>query len=58
MQFSLYVDKIIDRIDLQRDAYSREQDIPATLYEVYARQRKELLALKEQFGPVVNVDNL
>jgi phosphoenolpyruvate carboxykinase (GTP) len=58
MQFSLYVDKIIDRIDLQRDAYSKEPGIPETLYEVYARQRKELLSLKEQFGPVVRVENL
>ncbi|MFW2367075.1 MAG: phosphoenolpyruvate carboxykinase (GTP) [Desulforhopalus sp.] len=57
-QFSLYIDKIVDRIDLQRDAYSKEQGIPETLYEVYGRQREELLALKEQFGPIVTVEKL
>ncbi|MGW8193803.1 MAG: phosphoenolpyruvate carboxykinase (GTP) [Desulforhopalus sp.] len=57
MQFSLYIDKIVDRLDLQRDAYSKDADVPATLFEVYSRQRKELLELKEQFGPVVATDN-
>lgn len=58
MQFSLYIDKIIARIDLQREAYSKEADIPQTLFDVYESQKNELLQLKEQFGPIVNVDQL
>ncbi len=58
MQFSLYIDKIIDRIDLQKNAYSKENDIPAKLYEIYDKQRSELVALKEQRGSVVTMDQL
>jgi phosphoenolpyruvate carboxykinase (GTP) len=58
MQFSLYIDKIVDRIDLQRNAYSKEADIPAKLFEVYEKQRKELLQMKEKFGAVVNMNML
>jgi len=58
MQFSLYIDKIIARIDLQRDAYSKEAEIPAKLFEIYARQKDELSALKEKYGSVVPVDAL
>lgn len=56
MQFSLYVDKIIARIDLQREAYSKEIGIPQTLFDVYETQKNELLRLKEEYGPVVSVD--
>ncbi len=55
-QFSLYIDKIVARIDLQSAAYSKEADIPATLFDVYDRQKKELLQLKEKFGPIVPID--
>ena len=55
-QFSLHIDKIVDRVDLQRTAYSKEADIPATLFEVYEKQKIELLQLKEKFGPVVSTD--
>ncbi|TKB23569.1 phosphoenolpyruvate carboxykinase (GTP) [Desulfopila sp. IMCC35006] len=58
MQFSLYVDKIVDRLELQKQAYSKEPDIPAILFEIYQNQTKELLELKEKFGPVIAMDNL
>lgn len=58
MQFSLYVDKIVERIDLQRNAYSKEAEIPAKLFEVYKKQRTELLQLKEKYGAIVSVDKL
>jgi phosphoenolpyruvate carboxykinase (GTP) len=58
MQFALYVDKIVERLDLQRAAYSKEANIPVKLFEVYEKQRAELLQLKEKFGPVVAIDNL
>ena len=58
MQFSLYVDNIIGRIELQTEAYSKEEGIPPTLFEVYQKQKSELLALKAKYGPVVSVDQL
>ncbi|MDP3479033.1 MAG: phosphoenolpyruvate carboxykinase (GTP) [Desulfoprunum sp.] len=58
MQFALYVDKIIDRIDMQRAAYSKEADIPQQLFEIYSRQKTELTILREKFGPVVAIDSL
>ena len=58
MQFALYVDKILERIELQKEAYSKEADIPARLFDIYGRQKKELEALKEKFGAVVAIDDL
>ncbi len=53
MQFSLYVDKMLARIELQQEAYGKEEDLPATLFEVYAEQRAGLEELKAKFGSVV-----
>lgn len=58
MQFALYVDKIVDRLNLQREAYSKEPEVPQTLFDIYDSQINELLALKEQFGPIVLMDKL
>jgi len=56
MQFTLYVDNIVHRIDLQTEAYSRENNIPTQLFNVYRKQKEELLKLKERFGPRVQVE--
>lgn len=58
MQFALYVDNILNRIDLQTEAYSKEENIPAKLFEVYEQQKAELLALKEKHGSIVTIENL
>ena len=52
-QFSLYIDNIIARIDMQEEAYGKEENIPDRLFEVLKKQRQELLELKEKFGPIV-----
>lgn len=52
-QFSLYVDNIISRIDLQVEAYGKEESIPQKLFDVLDEQKKGLLELKAQYGPVV-----
>jgi phosphoenolpyruvate carboxykinase (GTP) len=52
-QFSLYLDNIIRRIDLQAEAYGREEGIPVRLFEILDEQKKGLLALKGTFGSVV-----
>ena len=53
MQFSIYVDNIVKRIDLQHEEYSKEKKIPAKLFEIYAQQKSALLALKEKFGNII-----
>lgn len=39
-QFSLYVDNILARIDLQTTAYAKEENIPPRLFEVLKEQRE------------------
>ncbi|MBF0468939.1 MAG: phosphoenolpyruvate carboxykinase (GTP) [Desulfamplus sp.] len=53
-QFSLYVDNILSRLDLQIDAYSKEKGIPETLFNVLNLQKKELLSLKSRSGAVIS----
>jgi len=52
-QFSLYIDNILARIDLQVDAYGKEENLPRRLFEVLNEQRDGLLALKERYGSKV-----
>ena len=51
--FSLYIDHIVKRIDLQTEAYGRESNIPPALFDIYKKQREELTELKNRFGSVV-----
>jgi phosphoenolpyruvate carboxykinase (GTP) len=57
-QFSLYVDNILARLDLQIEAYGKERDIPSRLFAVLTDQREALSALKKQFGSVVSPEDL
>jgi phosphoenolpyruvate carboxykinase (GTP) len=57
-QFAFYVDNIIARIDLQAEAYRREEGVPAKLFEVYEEQRKGLEALKAKYGPIISAEQL
>ena len=57
-QFSLYIDNIVSRIDLQLDAYSKEERIPENLFTILRKQHKGLLLLRETYGPVVSPDQL
>ena len=56
--FSLYIDNIVSRIDLQLEAYGKEEKIPERLFTILRKQRKELLLLRETHGPVVSPDQL
>ncbi|MGD9242181.1 MAG: phosphoenolpyruvate carboxykinase (GTP) [Desulfobacterales bacterium] len=49
-QFSLYIDNILARIELQINAYGKEESLPRRLFEVLNKQRDGLLALKEKYG--------
>ena len=57
-QFSLYVENILETINLQKEAYSEERNVPWRLFEIYDQQMIELEALKEKYGPIVNVEQL
>ena len=55
-QFSLYIDKILARIDLQYDAFKKDDNIPDKLFEIYDWQKKDLLDMKEKYGSVVSME--
>jgi phosphoenolpyruvate carboxykinase (GTP) len=57
-QFSLYVDNIIGRIDLQIEAYGKEANIPQKLFDILKKQRQELTELKDKFGSVIKPQQL
>jgi phosphoenolpyruvate carboxykinase (GTP) len=57
-QFSLYIENIIKRIDLQSDAYKKDENVPDKLFKIYDEQKKGLLALKEKYGSIVTPDQL
>ena len=57
-QFSLYVNNIIARIDLQIEAYGKEPDIPVRLFEVLKEQKEGLVALRDKYGPIVTPSQL
>ena len=57
-QFSLYIDKILARIDLQYQAFKVEEGIPDRLFEIYDEQKAQLLELKEKYGDVVFPDQV
>ena len=52
-QFSLYIDNIVARIDLQIEAYGKDPKTPSRLFEILRAQREGLLALRAEYGPVV-----
>jgi len=56
--FSLYIDNIVARINLQVEAYSKEKNIPANLFEVLKKQKEGLLKLKEAYGPIVTPEQI
>jgi phosphoenolpyruvate carboxykinase (GTP) len=57
-QFAFHIDNIIGRIDLQEEAYKKEENVPAKLFEVYEEQRAGLEGLKAKYGSVVSVEHL
>jgi phosphoenolpyruvate carboxykinase (GTP) len=57
-QFSIYVDNIMSRITLQREAFGQEENLPAELFQVYDEWAKGLGALKEKHGAIVTPDKL
>jgi phosphoenolpyruvate carboxykinase (GTP) len=57
-QFSLYIDNILRRINLQIEAYQKEEGVTQRLFTVYEEQKEGLERLKEWFGPIVTPEQL
>jgi phosphoenolpyruvate carboxykinase (GTP) len=57
-QFSIYIDNILARIELQREAFGKEKNLPEKLFKVYDEWTTGLLELKEAYGNVVTPDKL
>ncbi len=57
-QFSLYVDNIIARIDMQVQAYAKEPNISEKLFDILKDQKEGLLRLKNRYGSVITPSQL
>ena len=57
-QFSLYIDNIIARIDMQVEAYKKEINIPEIYFETQAKKKARLNELKSAKGAIVVPDQL
>jgi phosphoenolpyruvate carboxykinase (GTP) len=57
-QFSLYLDNIVARIDLQIKAYEKEKGAPDKLFKILNEQKEGLLKLKQIYGPLVTPDDI
>ncbi len=57
-QFSLYLDNISARIEMQIKAYMKENGDFSKLFEILKEQRQGLIELKEKFGNIVTPDQL
>ena len=57
-QFSLYADNILGRIDLQIEAYGKEDNVPPKFFDLLKAQRSALQALKDKYGSVITPTQL
>ena len=57
-QFSFYIDNIVSRLDLQDEAFKKDERVPERIFKIYADQKAGLLALKAKYGSVVSVEKL
>lgn len=56
-QFSIYVDHIVARIELQEVAYGKEKGIPARLFDILAAQKEQLQEWKKTRGAIILPDD-
>ncbi|MEA2037980.1 MAG: phosphoenolpyruvate carboxykinase domain-containing protein, partial [Nanoarchaeota archaeon] len=57
-QFSLYIDNIIARIDMQIEAYKKEVNVPEIYFETQNKKKERLEKLKSSKGSIVTPDQL
>jgi len=57
-QFSLYIDNILARTVMQKEAYSKNPSTPKRLFKVLDEQQEGLMKLREKFGHVIKPSQL
>lgn len=57
-QFSLYLDNIVSRLEMQMESYSKEENISKKLFDLLSAQQEKLSKLKETYGPIVEPQQL
>jgi len=57
-QFSLYIDNILARIVMQKEAYGKNPSTPKRLFNVLDEQQEGLMKLREKFGHIVKPSQL
>ena len=57
-QFSLYVDNLIERIDMSMTEFSKEKGMPDAFFHVLMTWRRDLIALKASEGRIVTPDRM
>jgi len=58
MQFAFYVDKILNRLDMQTEAYGKEENLPSQLFRVYGEWKQGLQELKAKYGSIISPEDL
>lgn len=57
-QFSLYIDNLINRLNVQKEAYKKEKNVPERLFQVYDEQLAGLEEMKAKYGAIVKPELL
>ncbi|MBU0943934.1 MAG: phosphoenolpyruvate carboxykinase (GTP) [Proteobacteria bacterium] len=58
MQFSLYIDNLLNRINMSINEFAKEKGMPDDFFHVLDTWRRDLTALKSIIGPVVSPDQI
>ncbi len=58
MQFSLYAENLIERIDMSFHEFSKEKGMPDAFFSVLATWRRDLVALMASAGPIITPDQM
>ncbi len=57
-QFSLYIDNLLQRVELSLSEFSKEEGMVEEFFQVLELWKKELLTLKDAVGPIVTPDQM
>ncbi len=57
-QFSLYIENLIERVDMSITEFSKEKGMNDAFFRVLSTWRRDLVALKATVGPIVTPDQM
>lgn len=58
MQFSLYIDNLLNRVNMSINEFAKEREMPDDFFHVLDTWRRDLCALKSIIGAVVSPDQI